>query len=390
MVTKLVPAWVTMDPPAGRSGGGSVGVRPVDSTLPTMDAIFSAGWTLKAVYPLPPRPLGDSPGSIPSANYAVLLHLERPEEAVTLVNDVAPAYPRTARTRLAGRTPASGSAAAAGRRPGPLRTARACAPMRSAPARSPRARRHCSPVRFICQVRLPPILRIDTDVPARFQDLIRDEFPLVTEENVGLPPELPAEVSQLLRAALTSQAQRKTWRFGSADGGWSVALNRDFLALSTDAYTRWEVFRQRLVVLLESLKAEYRPAFYTRLGLRYQNVIARSDLGLVGVPWSRLIEPHVAGPMGAPAIAEEIQEATSRILFRLPHDQGSVNLRHGTGTREHDDEPIYLIDADFFSEDKAEVDNVFPRLDCFNQLATRLFRWCISDELHTAMGPTPI
>ena len=40
----------------------------------------------------------------------------------------------------------------------------------------------------ICQLRFPSILKIDTEVPAKFQDKIRDVFPNFTESSAIITP----------------------------------------------------------------------------------------------------------------------------------------------------------------------------------------------------------
>jgi uncharacterized protein (TIGR04255 family) len=76
-------------------------------------------------------------------------------------------------------------------------------------------------IEVICQLRFPPILRVDSEVPARFQEQIRDDFPLLTEEDFTVLPDLSPELSQIVRASLQQQAPRKNWKFTSEDNNWN-------------------------------------------------------------------------------------------------------------------------------------------------------------------------
>lgn len=49
----------------------------------------------------------------------------------------------------------------------------------------------------ICQIRFPSILRIDTEIPAAFQELVRSQFPLFEERQEG-GIEIPVELSEQL------------------------------------------------------------------------------------------------------------------------------------------------------------------------------------------------
>ncbi|HSS77995.1 MAG TPA: TIGR04255 family protein [Thermoanaerobaculia bacterium] len=242
----------------------------------------------------------------------------------------------------------------------------------------------------ISQLRFPPILRIDSEVPAGFQERIREDFPLLSEEDPSLFADLPPEFTQFMKAGLSSQAKRNVWKFESEDTNWAVTLTREFVALQTKEYNQWEEFRVRLRGVLDALQAEYRPSFLTRIGLRYQDLIVRSTLGLTDLPWSDLLQPHVAAEFSSPSLRTAVREAAHRVLIELSHQKGNVNLQHGTARRQGDKEISYLIDNDFFTEEKMEVANALERLDLFNREAGRLFRWCISDRLHAAMEPTPI
>jgi uncharacterized protein (TIGR04255 family) len=242
-------------------------------------------------------------------------------------------------------------------------------------------------IEVICQIRFPPVLRIDSEVPAHFQERIRAHFPLLTEEESQLPSELTPELAQLVRTAILQQAPRKSWKFTSEDASWEVTLARDFFALSTKSYTRWEDFRSRFAMVLEALQTEYRPSFLTRIGLRYQNLIVRSNLGLTDISWSELLQPHIAAEYSSLDLSPAIRESGHRVLIELSQN-GRVNLRHGTAHKQGEDELLYLIDNDFFTEDKTEVAHVLNRLDLFNGESGRLFRWCITERLHEAMEPS--
>lgn len=239
----------------------------------------------------------------------------------------------------------------------------------------------------ICQLRFPPILRIETGDAADFQDGIRAEYPLYREDEPSVGGmTIPAELAEMIR--MGSQGPKPAKKFLSADERWTVSLTRDFVALSTVRYERWEEFRERLTNAVGILQGIYRPAFYTRVGLRYKDVIRPSRLGLQGVPWSELLSPFVAGEL-ATEIAANVKEMAHIGLIALA-ERGNVRLRHGLLKPDESGEQPYTIDADFFTTERTELQDAIQRLDYFNQQAARLFRWCISPRLHEAMGPRAI
>jgi uncharacterized protein (TIGR04255 family) len=239
----------------------------------------------------------------------------------------------------------------------------------------------------ICQLRFPPILRIGSDNAAEFQEAIRADYPLYKEEEPTLPAiPLPAELAEIIGRA--AQGPKPSQKFLSADEAWTVSLTRDFIALSTVRYERWEHFRQRLTNVVATLERIYRPAFYTRVGLRYRDVIRRSSLGLQDVPWAQLLAPFVAAELST-EIGERVGENAHVALIAL-EQPGSVRLRHGLLKPDQSGEQSYAIDSDFFTAERTELGDANRRLDYFNQQAARLFRWCITPRLHNAMGPRDI
>jgi uncharacterized protein (TIGR04255 family) len=238
----------------------------------------------------------------------------------------------------------------------------------------------------ICQVRFPAILRIVSEPPVDFQDRIRGEYPLFVEKReatINLPEELSKKLPSEFLTAETA------YEFASADEQWSVTLTRGFLALTSRHYERWEDFCQHLAGPLTALMELHSPPFFSRTGLRYQDVIKRSALELGEVEWEALLNPKLAGELSDKQIAAAIKK--SQHEFQIEHNSnGDVRIRHGLVRDDRSGEMCYLIDADFFTEERLECENARARLDEFNREAGRLFRWCISDRLHDAMGPRPV
>ncbi len=242
----------------------------------------------------------------------------------------------------------------------------------------------------ICQLRFPPILLIDAEPPAKFQEQIRTDYPYYEQKaSFRLPSGLPADFAKIVAAELPF-GTHKAHEFGSKDRVWNLRLTREFLALTCHKYERWESFKKQLAGPIESLISNYAPPFFTRLGLRYRNVIRRSTLRLTEVGWSELLQPWIIGPLGSQETAQDVEFAQATCVLRLSDQAGQVQLMHGLAVDESNNEQVFLIDADFFFEQQTEPQDVFNRLDAFKREAHLLFHWCITDRLHKAMRPSPI
>lgn len=241
-------------------------------------------------------------------------------------------------------------------------------------------------VEVICQLRFPTILKIEAEAPAAFQDAIRRDYPeLQQQQQVVKLPNVP-----VLQQALTkmSALTRMTHEFISADGQWKVSLVREFIALSTTSYERWEEFRERLDQVVGALASIYEPAFFSRVGLRYRDVISRSMLGLEGVDWAELLTPALSAELSDRALRASVTENVHQVLFSFPELGGDVRLQHGLAVdEEREQQQVYVIDADFYTQARVPPGEELALLDRFNRQAGCLFRWCIQPRLHEAMQP---
>lgn len=241
----------------------------------------------------------------------------------------------------------------------------------------------------ICQVRFPTVLAIEANVPSGFQEAIRDEFPLYdVAPSGGLPKGLPSEIARLLSV---DAAAGKEHNFVSDDSFWKVTLTKDFLALTAGRYERWEQFEKKLKGPFEALLNEYEPSFFSRVGLRYQNVISRENVGLADTPWSTLLAQFLAGELSVSEIEPNIVGRVGEFLLNLGDKEGKVRVKHGFVQAENRNEQLYLIDADYFIDDrKVERDETLKKLTDLHGYARKLFRECIQDKLHEAMEPSAI
>jgi uncharacterized protein (TIGR04255 family) len=244
-------------------------------------------------------------------------------------------------------------------------------------------------IQVACQLRFPPILKISHQEPIEFQDEIRFQYPLFESTNIQLPPEISQTIQQLNLPLLNELS----YGFKSEDQRWQLYIAKDFITLTTAVYETYEQFQKRFREVLEVFERIYKPSFYTRVGLQYQDLIIRSKLGLEDKKWSDLIAKNIASEFYDSEFEDSIETIIKNLILKTEH--GRVNLKHGLVSVQESEtnksEIAYLLDADFYVEQKIERNgDVWNILNQFNYSARKLFRWSITDTLHEAMRPRTI
>lgn len=243
----------------------------------------------------------------------------------------------------------------------------------------------------ICQLRFPEILRIGTDVPADFQDAIRDEYPQYTMLKEPHPPRLTGVPGNL---TVEKQEPTVNYQFVSADGVWRVNLTGKFISLACNRYTRWEEFARKLDKPLAAFIRIYQPAYFDRIGLRYMNFISRKALELTDVPFSDLIHPRYLG-----LLADEDVREQATIQSRVDADTAirggcRVKLHAGPGMvrkgKLSDPEVKFVLDLDLYMPGKVPVNLSAGALQTLHSQAYPIFRGAITETLHDALLPESI
>jgi uncharacterized protein (TIGR04255 family) len=160
----------------------------------------------------------------------------------------------------------------------------------------------------VCQLTFPQILTIEANVPADFQEAIREEFPIYSVRKEAPPPRLSGIPGNL---QMEKQPLRQNHQFVSADGLWRVNLTKEFISLTCSRYSCWEDFAAKLDKPLAAFIRIYRPAFFQRIGLRYLNFFSRKALNLESTPFRELLEPQYLGILAFEDVARHADEYSS-------------------------------------------------------------------------------
>jgi uncharacterized protein (TIGR04255 family) len=250
--------------------------------------------------------------------------------------------------------------------------------------------KHSPLIEVVGQLRFPTILKINNQEPYAFQEKIRFDYPNFKQSPaLKIPQEIAALVPQIDSLA----PQHTTYNFLSENYKWQLSLNQETLTLATLEYKGYEEFKEKFAQAIDFFEEVYQPYSYIRLGLRYKDLILRSKLKIEKKPWSALIDPQIASELHSDELSASIRTLVKNLEIEL--ETGRVNFNHGLVISQDPSkgdfqEPGYLFDADFFVERKINKGEIWNVFDSFNQTGGKLFRWSITDELHSAMEPQPI
>lgn len=240
----------------------------------------------------------------------------------------------------------------------------------------------------ICQLRFPEILSIAAELPVRFQEAIRDQFPQYLRRQENAAPRITGAPGHF---NLENQPAVINYQFTSADGIWRVNLTSRFISLTCARYTCWEDFAQKLDKPLAAFIQIYKPAYFERVGLRYLNFISRTALDLKGVPFNQLFTPCYLGPLALEGISEPSVSRCSVDTELAIRGGCRVKLHAGPGlvkrNGQQDQEVKFIFDQDLYMPGQVPVSLSAGALQTLHSQAFAIFRGAITDTLHDALDP---
>lgn len=238
----------------------------------------------------------------------------------------------------------------------------------------------------VFQLNFPTILSVSAYQPVEFQELIRESFPLFQE---GTEQQNELTITPITNQAQLKQTSIKTYQFITEDGKYRIILTSTYISISTLNYTQWEDFIKQIEFVIPLFEKVYRPSFYTRIGLRYIDVITKSDLGLQNERWNDLIQPHVTGIM-----TSELENGINNYLTeaQLKNDDGTYTKMHFELVHVNGSEELsFLIDCDYFVQSNCKIgEKALGDANILHNHSSSFIRMAIKDKLHNAMEPVEI
>lgn len=218
----------------------------------------------------------------------------------------------------------------------------------------------------VCELRFPTLMELGgSRPPAAFVSALRKEYPHL---------ELANEVTFGIGAG--GAESNHTHIFRSSKLKWSVSLKQNAVTVETSNYSEYADLKQRVLYVVKAARSVIDSDFFTRVGLRYINVIeCGSD-----DPVSGWVNPDLIAPMHNENFTG-ISEYAGRLSL-LAADGGCL-LQHGlqlvnTG-RSKPLKPEYVVDIDAY-RNEVDVEHVEMAIDIMHAQAFDIFDWSLGDK----------
>lgn len=220
-----------------------------------------------------------------------------------------------------------------------------------------------------CELRFPTLPDLDKEPPKQFVMAIRRLFPHY-ERGVGLT------IGVTDRGV--EQVPEASHQFLSQNRLWTAWLRNSSLGVETRGYADFHSFSGRVEQVLNAAKPCLDTDFFTRVGLRYVNVLpaARGDIR----GW---VNDALLGPLGLDMFQGSIRHLSET---RGRTSEGDYSFRFGLVQVEGELEPKYVLDADFSAE-AVEWGKTLALIERLNRLNFDMYAWAIGDRTREFLGP---
>lgn len=217
----------------------------------------------------------------------------------------------------------------------------------------------------VCEFRFPTLMELGSGrPPAAFVSAIRKEYPHMEQAN-----------ELMLSMGTNSPSQSVSSHiFRSAKLNWTVSLKESSFSVETTSYTTFAQMKERVSRVIDAAAKIIDSDFFTRIGLRYINVIDS-----VHDPVDGWVNPQLVAPLQSGAL-RGVQEYAGKI--HVAAEDGGCLLQHGIHLKVQAGNkgliPEYTLDIDAFRNVVA-LNEALDALDGAHAQAFSMFDWAIGE-----------
>lgn len=238
----------------------------------------------------------------------------------------------------------------------------------------------------ICQLKFPNILSINEELPAKFQEEIRDEFPNF-QEITEMQNEIVINTNlenNFLRPSFTQQKPIKNFKFSTRDGGTSINLTSSFIALSTLNYSTWEDFCSKLKKIIYLFQDIYRPAYFTRIGLRYIDTFNYFRYSITNETLSEYFNNSVLGLLSDKTISSAVYSMQNSVELHSQEDV-AVKILATIAQVIGEEGNSFVLDSDFIFSGQSDINGFEDILNRLHLEASGFLHWAVSKKMEELM-----
>lgn len=225
-----------------------------------------------------------------------------------------------------------------------------------------------------CEFRFPTLLELGDDrPPASFVSSLRKEYPTLERAN-----------ELTLGVGVGTTGTSHSHIFKSARQDWVVSLKTSSFSVEALSYSGFDEFKARAARVIAAASKIIDSDFFTRVGLRYINVLNVSDKDI-----TRWINPDLVAATSQDKFIG-VQSFTGKIQLGAP--DGGCSLNHGAHPAiKSPNGPIeidYVLDIDSW-RNVVTTEDVSAAIDAVHSQAFDLFDWALGEDARAFLLSEP-
>ncbi|MEX5629029.1 TIGR04255 family protein [Pseudomonas marginalis] len=217
----------------------------------------------------------------------------------------------------------------------------------------------------VCELRFPTLIELgEQRPPSSFVKALRKDYPILEMNN-----------EFTLGLGSTNAGSSNIHIFRSAKSNWNISLKENAITIETTTYSGFGNLRERVLQVIDAAGKIIDSDFFTRIGLRYINILKNPDEEITD--W---VNPLLTSPITSKQFIG-INDFGGRM--QLLAEDGGCLFNHGIqinhGNQEQPVRPSYLIDIDTYRSEVL-VSDTLDAIDVMHRQAFDIFDWSITEK----------